>query len=267
MVQSDIQFGAVFVTNQAHVLRPLGPVRPTERSEIRRKIMQAQVRSGGSVVDGLNKAIDLLKDFHSSAENPRQLALVLLVSRAPTDLVNMSATIEKIKQNIPATEVYFVTTVATPSVDKQWETYADSIPSATFRAAQTHRELPTALMECYRQLGAFDQAYAEELVAIKAVIEKCCREKTALCKLVDNLNPPTDCKLTDEKIEKLIACINVISNRLDHFEINITDSVSRKLMEQVESLKVEILKLQDGTDNLKIAIASIESHLVKICED
>lgn len=53
MVQSDVHFGSVFVTNQAHVLRPLTQVRPTERSEIRRKIMQAQPRSGGSLVDGV----------------------------------------------------------------------------------------------------------------------------------------------------------------------------------------------------------------------
>lgn len=216
-------------------------------------------------------ARDLLKDFDSTPEHSRKLSLVLLVSRPPSDIPKLTAAIEEIRKLVPNTELHVVSTVATVTVEQQWDEFAKQLP-AFIGSAQTHRELPNALIECYRQLGAFDEAYAEELGAIKAAIEKCCREKQALCKLIDKLGPhvppvtPPDCTSIEKKLDQLIATVTTINEQLNSLSIKISDSLFLKLKEQIDTLRADITKLTEEIALLKADIKTIKESLIRIEE-
>ena len=274
VVQKDVRFGSVFVTDKSHVFRPMEPVLPTDRAAIRRKLMQAQPRSGGSVSDGLEKGIQLLSSIPVLPNQNRHLSLVLMLSRYPTDVEAIKKSIEPIKSSTDiykfSTEIHILATVVNSTTEEKLRGLAVEL-GATFGAAQWDRELPGEMVNVFQQLNAFDQNYLEELTAIKAAFTKCCKEKNAICKLIDG-GTGNNCDFGE-----IIALIREESMKLEERLIIIErkppppcpDVDLGPLMDEINNLKIEIRTLIENLEKqIKISITmmgdKLDSHLTII---
>lgn len=270
LVQKDVRFGSVFVTDQAHVFRHMEPVLPTDRAEIRRKLMLARAKNGGRISDGLKKGIELLSAVPRIPSENSKVSLVLLLSRYPSDIdeiknvLNDDANRELLKD----AELHILATVTTDSVSSQLDALATSL-HATFGAAHFDRELPSAMIHVYRQLKAFDQSFVDELKSIRAAIDKCCKEKAAVCKMLDH-SGPVPVPITNDYSEILTLIRNeaqTINVRLDKIDTSINNLKLGNESIDLGPLKIELNTLLADLDKrIQLSLTRIEDKLTIIDE-
>lgn len=261
LVQKDVRFGCVLVTDRAQVFRPMDPVLPTDRAEIRRKMMLTPPKNGGKISEGLAKSVELITAMPTIPNQDRRLALVLLLSRYPTDVEAIKKSIDDLNHILP-TDVHIVATAATPAVQENLEKLAESW-QAKFGAANVDRELPGAMLHVYQQLNAFDQSYAEELTAIKAALDKCCKEKAAVCKLLDK--PETNPGDFTPILTLIRNESNTIRIRLDAIDLAISKISSGNTSIDIGPLKIELNKLIEELDKrIQLSLTKIDAKLTAI---
>ena len=262
LVQSDIYFSAVFVLERPYTLRSFAPVPMLERSELRRRIIQAAPRAGGSLQEGLTKAFELLASFKSTADHPKQLSLVLLLTRPVPSPEALATELAKFKEIDSALQLHVVSTVASQATRDQHQAFAELV-QANYGPADSHRELSAALNACFKQLGAFDASYAEELKVVKATLAKCCHDKQELCKLVDQKTPgyvqPVDLSVVINELKVLQEKCELLNNRLNDLEISIVNKVSSVFVEQIGDVKKQLSILMQEIKTIESSIGEVKT--------